>query len=63
MHEKLIDDLGGYQWLAVQLGLKQNRVRMWKVRGVAFDYRPTIARLATERRVVIPENFLEPRAA
>ena len=63
MHEKLINDLGGYQWLATQLDLKPNRVRMWKVRGVAWEYRNTIARLATERRVVIPKGFLEPQAA
>ena len=63
MHEQLIDDLGGYKWLASQLGLKPNRVRMWRVRGVSRDYRPTIARLATDLRIAIPEDFLEPRAA
>ena len=63
MHETLIDKLGGYKWLATQLNLKPNRVRMWRVRGVAQHYRPTIARMATERQINLPKGFLEPRAA
>ncbi len=63
MHEKLIADLGGYKWLASQLKLKPNRVRMWQGRGVAYSYRPMIARLASERHIVLPRDFLEPKAA
>ena len=62
MHTKFIDSLGGYKWLAAQLNLKPNRVRMWKSRGVAWEYRPTLARMAMTGRIDLPKGFLEPEA-
>lgn len=62
-HEKLIDELGGYQRIASELTLKESRVRLWKLRGVAWKFRPTIARMAIERRVELPKDFLEPQTA
>lgn len=60
MHAKLIDQLGGYKEVAKQLGLKPNRVRMWRERGIAWEYRPSVASLAMVGKIEVPVRFLEP---
>lgn len=60
MHAELIDQLGGYQEVARQLNLKPNRVRMWRKRGIAWEYRTTVARIAMVQRIKVPADFLEP---
>ena len=60
MHAELIDQLGGYKEVARQLGLKPNRVRMWRERGIAWEYRTTVAHLAMVGKIKVPTRFFEP---
>lgn len=55
--EQLIDDLGGNVALSAALALTPNAVSNWRKRGIPWKVRPTIARMAAERGVPLPENF------
>lgn len=65
-HSTLIHALGGYaetaKAAAAQTGkpLDANTVRGWLYRGIARDWRPTIAAIARVRGVEVPAGFLRP---
>lgn len=65
-HAVLIDSLGGGSALAEALwgprtGKKDRRAELvyaWKKNGVAWKWRPAVARIANERGVALPADFL-----
>lgn len=60
-HAKIIEALGGVTKVATEIGAKQRSlVSNWLLRGISFQYRPTIAALAKRRRVKLPADFLTP---
>lgn len=60
-HAKLIEALGGVTKLAAEIGAKQRSlVSNWLLRGISFQYRPSIAALAEKKGVKLPKNFLKP---
>lgn len=70
-HRDLIQALGGPTKVARALtemtGDQLNRVQVaqWRVRGVAWKYRPTVVQLAQRRRKkrLIPGDFIIERSA
>lgn len=58
-----IEQLGGSGFLANELGLKQSRVTMWRVNGVAWRFRPAVAKIARRKRISLPAGFLDPAQA
>jgi hypothetical protein len=60
-HRELIQALGDRTKIAAALGVKPSRVGMWNYRGVAWRYRPAVARLASERGVKLPQDFWDER--
>lgn len=61
MHANFIDALGGPPVVAKLLGLKgSNVVGNWRERGVALRYRHRMAKIAKEKGVKLPPDFLEP---
>ena len=56
----LIDAFGGTQRLADEIRLNRSTVANWRKRGIPWRYRPTIAALATQRRIDLPRDFLHP---
>jgi len=58
----LIDDLGGTGKLASELNENASTVSMWKQRGIPWRWRPTIAQMAKDRGVEVPDDFLTPSA-
>ena len=67
-HSMLIDHLGGTTKVAragaARTGktLRPQSVTQWRKRGIADDWRPTIAQMAAEQGIAVPEGFLLPRA-
>ncbi len=59
-HAAIIKALGDTRYLAETLGRPVSTVANWKERGVPWHWRPTVAKLATERRVPLPADFLTP---
>lgn len=60
MARALIDALGGYRAVAETLNIPPSTVANWMLRErrIPWRYRPTIARIAEEREIVLPEGFL-----
>jgi hypothetical protein len=56
-HNNLIDSLGGNKLLCRELGQKQSTISNWRRRGVPWRWRPTVARLAKEKRIQLPNDF------
>ena len=59
----LIEALGGPAKVAAELGYKRPRVANWQSRGVPWRERPKLARLARQKSVDVPAEFLEGEAA
>jgi hypothetical protein len=57
---EIIDALGGTGAVADATGCKQSAVSMWRHNGIPWKRRPTLARLAKEKRVALPADFLVP---
>jgi hypothetical protein len=55
--EQLIDDLGGNTALAKELSLTPHAISNWRTRGIPWKMRPTIARMAGERGISLPQDF------
>lgn len=55
--EQLIDDLGGNSALAKELNLTPHAISNWRSRGIPWKMRPTIARMAEERGLQLPDDF------
>lgn len=55
-----IEQLGGTGAVATELRQNDSTVSMWRVRGIPWRWRPTIAELAKRRGVDVPSGFLEP---
>lgn len=62
---KLIEDLGGAKRVADALNCSHGAVRNWMLEGrsIPWRYRPSIAKLAAERAVSLPEGFWQVQAA
>lgn len=60
---EIIDALGGTTALAKEFGLKPSTVSVWKQRGIAWEYRPKVWKMATEKELDVPEDFLVTRRA
>jgi hypothetical protein len=60
---RLIDSLGGTGALATVLNENPSTISMWKQRGIPWKWRPTIAQMARERDLDVPDDFLSPSAA
>jgi hypothetical protein len=58
---QIIEALGGTVALAELFGLKPSSVSVWKTRGIAWEYRPRVWKLALERDVEVPADFLTQR--
>lgn len=65
MAKELIQALGGSKQVAEALNLRHGAVRNWLLadRSIPWKYRPTLARIAAERAVPLPEDFWEAKAA
>lgn len=61
MARDFIDELGGYRAVAGMLGVNPGTVANWMLasRNVPWRYRPTLARIAHEKEVEVPEGFLD----
>ncbi len=66
-HSILIDRLGGTVKVAKAAGeragerLRPQSVTQWRKRGIAGDWRPTIAAMAADLGIEVPDGFLLPR--
>lgn len=58
MHTELINKLGGTGAIAEYLGIPQNRVGNWLLRGIPWHRRFAVAEMAKAKRVKLPEGFL-----
>ena len=61
--DEIIDVLGGTTKLAKKLNVSKTNVSMWRIRGIPWRWRPTIAKMAKARKIKLPKDFLDPRAA
>lgn len=59
-HAEFIDAMGGATKVARLLGQERITVQSWKRRGIAWQFRPTLAELAKREHVALPEQFLVP---
>lgn len=57
-HAEIIVRLGDTAALARELGLPLSTVSVWKTRNIPWKHRITIARMARERNVLLPADFL-----
>lgn len=57
-HAEIIDALGGTGALASALGRKDTAVSNWKTNGIPWRWRPAIARMAKDRKMNLPPDFL-----
>lgn len=68
-HSGLIDALGGTAKTAKaaettgRARLRSQTVSTWRQRGIAYEWRPTIAELARRAGVSLPPDFLLPAAS
>ncbi len=64
MPDNLIDKLGGNKAVATLLGTSPGAVANWRLRKtIPWKYRPSLARIAGERAIPLPENFWSDEAA
>jgi hypothetical protein len=65
MSKQLIQDLGGAKHVAEALNTTHGAVRNWQLsnRAIPWKFRPSIAKLAAERAVQLPEDFWQVGAA
>ena len=59
MSRELIEKLGGAKQVAEDLKVSHGAVRNWQLadRSIPWKFRPTIARIAAERAIPLPEDF------
>ena len=69
-HAEIIEQLGGSKAVMDALNaarperpISHPSVSNWKVRGIPWRHRPLIARLAIERSILLPSDFLFADAA
>lgn len=60
MHHHIIHGLGGPAVVARHLNVTLRRVGNWGKRGVPWEFRYTVSRLAKSKGVPLPKDFLEP---
>lgn len=58
----ILDKLGD-ETLNDELGVTEHQAKKWRQRGIPWKDRAKIARLAQSRRIKLPANFIEERAA
>jgi predicted transcriptional regulator len=58
MNEQIIDQLGGSKAIAETLGITQANVSNWRKRDIPRRYRVTLARMALDKGVMLPADFL-----
>lgn len=58
----VLDKLGD-ETLSEELGVTEHQSKKWRQRGIPWKDRAKVARLATARRIKLPPNFVEERAA
>lgn len=56
--QHLLDKLGGNKVVAEALSLAPNVVANWRDRGIPWRRRHIIARLAAEKQIELPADFL-----
>jgi hypothetical protein len=59
-HAYFIEQLGGSATVARVAGVSFKVADNWRRRGIAYPYRPRIARHAQEANVPLPDGFLDP---
>lgn len=59
-HAEIIVALGDTGAVAGALGRKESAVSNWKERGIPWKWKPAVARIAKERGVTLPADFLVP---
>jgi hypothetical protein len=57
-HSEIIDALGGPSAVGAAVKSKPNSVSMWRERGIPWKRRLAVARLAKEKSVPLPADFL-----
>ena len=55
---EIIVALGDTGEVAKALGIADNTVSNWKQRGIPWRWKPRVAILAKERKVMLPADFL-----
>jgi hypothetical protein len=60
---EIIQALGGTVALAKLFGLKPSSVSVWKQRGIAWEYRPRVWKMAVDADLDVPSDFLTERRA
>lgn len=58
----IVDAIGTAE-LARRLQLRLNTVSNWRSRGVPYRWRPAVAKIARQKRIKIPSDFLLAPAA
>jgi hypothetical protein len=61
MARDFIKELGGYRAVAQELDISPGRVANWShpSRQIPWRYRMALARMAREKRVELPDGFLD----
>jgi hypothetical protein len=60
---EIIDALGGTNSVAGRFGLTAAAVSLWRTRGISWEYRPHIWKLALEQGLDVPADFLTAKKA
>jgi hypothetical protein len=60
MQQDIINSLGGVNVVAAELGQSRTTVANWRKRGVPWRMRNTVAKLADQRGIDLPADFLQP---
>ena len=55
---QIIEALGNTFAVAEALNRKPTAVTNWKARGIPWRWRPEIARMARDRNILLPADFL-----
>jgi len=56
--DHIIDKLGGTTAVAAALGQNPNAVSNWRAREIPWRWRPALAKIASEKGVELPPEFL-----
>lgn len=59
---EVLDKIGD-ETLSDALGLTEHQCKKWRQRGIPWKDRAKVARLASNKRIRLPANFVEERAA
>ena len=61
--KEIIKAFGGSGPLSRELKLPIGTVSIWRIRGIPWKWRPIIADMAKARKIKLPKDFLNARAA